>query len=365
VANLKKLNKMLHIFKLSLPTIKMAKVGSNSRYLYKYAIATLCFAILLAANILLGSVSIPASDSIAALLGNSTPDYVREIIWSFRVPKAITALLAGLALSICGLQMQTLFRNPLADPFILGISAGAGLGVALFVMGSSAFGIDISSSAYASFGMAAAGWTGAMGITLIIMAVSSRLKDNLSLLIFGIMSGSAVTAVISLLQYFSSSASLKSFVLWTMGSFSGLNQDQIYILTIMVICGLALSIYNIKDLNALLAGETYAKSLGVNLQFTRIRILTASTLLAGSITAFCGPVGFIGIAVPHISRMIFKNADHKVLLPATAILGAAIMLFTDTVSQLPGHSTVLPVNTVSALIGIPVILMIILKRKMQ
>ncbi len=281
----------------------------------------------------------------------------------YRIPKVITAMLSGVALSVCGLQMQTLFRNPLADPFILGISSGAGLGVAIFVMGFSAFGITISSSFAASIGTALSAWLGAFGVTLLLLAVSSRLRDNSSLLIFGIMLGSVVSAIISLMQYLSSSSALKVFVLWTMGSFSGLNPSQIWVLFILIMCGFALSVYNIKDLNALLTGEAYARSLGVNLESTRRRILIATTLLAGSVTAFCGPIGFIGIAVPHIARMLFKNANHKVLMPSAALLGAAIMVFADTIAQLPGQPGVIPINTVSALIGVPIILMIVLKTR--
>lgn len=316
-------------------------------------------------NIALGSIIIPFKEIISSLFGANAQDYINEIIWNYRIPKAFTAILAGMSLSVCGLQMQTLFKNPLADPYILGISSGAGFGVALLVLGLSAFGISTDGSILSNIGVATAGWLGATGITALILLVSSKLKDNLSLLIFGIMLGSAVTAIISLLQYFSSAQALKVFVLWTMGSFAGLGQGELLILTTLVICGMIISVYNIKELNVLLMGENYAKSLGVNLEKTRRRILIATTLLAGGVTAFCGPIGFIGIAVPHISRMIFKDANHKILLPATALTGSIIMLVTDTIAQLPGQSQVLPVNTVSAMIGIPVILIIILKSKLS
>ncbi len=335
--------------------------GKTYRGSYFAIFSTLLLFLIL--NLTLGSVIFPVKDLIAAITGGEAPQYVRDILFSFRLPKAITAMLAGAALSVCGLQMQTLFRNPLADPFILGISSGAGMGVAIFVMGFSAFGVSLSSSLLSSAGVAASAWLGALGITLLLLLVSSRFKDNISLLIFGIMLGSVVSALISLLQYLSSASALKVFVLWTMGSFSGLNTSQLSILAILVLAGSALSVYNIKDLNILLMGETYAKSLGVNLENTRKRILVATTLLAGSVTAFCGPVGFIGIAVPHIARMIFRDANHRVLLPATALLGSAIMIFADTIAQLPGQSGVIPINTVSALIGVPVIFIIILKNR--
>lgn len=332
-------------------------------YFRIYAAIAVSLVVLIIMNLILGSVIIPVRELFASITNSSSISYVNDILWNFRIPKVITALLAGVALSVCGLQMQTLFRNPLADPFILGISSGAGLGVALFVMGSSAFGITMAGSIFFNLGIAAAAWAGAAGVTLLILLVSHRLKENSSLLIFGIMIGSITSAIITLIQYFSSSSELKAFVTWTMGSFSGLTNAQIWIMSMLVIPGIVLSIYNIKELNILLQGEAYAKSLGLNLERTRRRILIATTLLAGSITAFCGPIGFIGIAVPHIARLLFRNADHKVLVPATALTGAAIMVFTDMVAQLPGQSGVIPINTVSALIGVPVILYLIMKSR--
>lgn len=332
-------------------------------YFRIYAAIAVSLVVLIIMNLILGSVIIPVRELFASITNNSSISYVNDILWNFRIPKVITALLAGVALSVCGLQMQTLFRNPLADPFILGISSGAGLGVALFVMGSSAFGITMAGSIFFNLGIAAAAWAGAAGVTLLILLVSHRLKENSSLLIFGIMIGSITSAIITLIQYFSSSSELKAFVTWTMGSFSGLTSAQIWIMFMLVFPGIVLSVYNIKELNILLQGEAYAKSLGLNLERTRRRILIATTLLAGSITAFCGPIGFIGIAVPHIARLLFRNADHKVLVPATALTGAAIMVFTDMVAQLPGQSGVIPINTVSALIGVPVILYLIMKSR--
>lgn len=340
-------------------------MSTKNSYLTKYLIISSALLIFVLLDIFLGSVLIPFKEIVSSLFSGKAPDFVNNILWNHRLPKAAAAIMAGISLSVSGLQMQTLFKNPLADPFILGISAGAGFGVALFVMGFSAAGIDISNSFLSNFGTAAAGWSGAMVVTILILIVSERLRDNLSILIFGIMLASVLSALISLLQFMSDSSALKVFVLWTLGSFSGLNPSQLWILFGLVLIGFSLSVYNIKDLNTLLAGEQYARSLGVNLKSTRKRILLATTLLAGSVTAFCGPVGFIGIAVPHISRMLFKNADHKVLIPASAITGAAIMLFTDTVSQLPGQSAVIPINTVSAIIGVPVIIVIILKSRLS
>lgn len=329
------------------------------------------------ASIFFGAVDIPFKDILNSLF-NPYPDssvlsgdsassvadsYIRDIILDFRIPKALTALLAGIGLSICGLQMQTLFKNPLADPYILGVSAFSGLGVALFVMGGTLLGVEISHPLFQIFGIAGAAMAGALGLMLLIISLSGKLKNNLSLLIFGIMAGSVASAVINLLQYFTSAASLKMYVIWTMGSFAGLGGLQLAILGTMVVAGLALSIYNIKDLNALLLGEQYATALGLNVKGIKIRILTATTLLAGSVTAFCGPIGFIGIAVPHIARFIFKDANHKTLLPGTALVGGFMMLAADLLAQLPGGGNIIPINTVTALLGIPVILVIILKNR--
>ncbi len=336
------------------------KKGNN---IFKY-LAVISFLLLFSLlDLSLGSVSIPLREIIASLTGGEAPDYVKAIIIEKRVPELITALLAGIALSVCGLQMQTLFRNPLADPYVLGISSGSGLGVSLLIMGYSSFGLSLSGTLLTNLGVAAAAWIGAAGVTIVILLVAQRLRENVTLLVFGIMLGSALSAVITLLQYLSSSSSLKSYVMWTMGSLTGLDNNELWIMATLILSGIVISVLNIKDLNIMLMGDNYAKSLGINLVNVRKRILISATLLAGAVTAFCGPIGFIGIAVPHISRMIFKNSDHKVLMPATALTGATTMVFADTLSQLPGQLLTLPVNTVSALIGVPVIILIIFKNR--
>lgn len=330
----------------------------------------LCFC----ADIVSGSVEIPLRQIFEVFFNSgeaagvdaavdAASGYIRDIILDFRVPKAITALLAGIGLSLCGLQMQTLFRNPLADPYILGVSAASGLGVAIFVMGGSLIGVEMSHPFFQTFGVAGAAMAGAFGLMTLIISLSNRLKNNLSLLIFGVMIGSVASAVINLLQYFTSASSLKMYVIWTMGSFAGVSGPQLWGLVAMVVAGVVLSVYNIKDLNALLLGEQYASALGLNVRGIKIRILLATTLLAGSVTAFCGPIGFIGIAVPHITRFIFRDANHKVLIPATALLGGCMMLVADILTQAPPGGSVIPVNTVAALLGIPVILVIILKNR--
>ncbi len=321
-------------------------------------------------DIVTGSVAIPFGEVwhtlLQGLYGGSYQEnsFVGSIVLDFRLPKAITALIAGMGLSLCGLQMQTLFKNPLADPYILGISASSGLGVALFVMGGSLLGVDMATPFFQLFGMAGAAMAGAFLLMILIVSLSNKLKNNLSLLIFGVMVGSVASALISLLQYFTSATSLKTYVLWTMGSFAGLSGVQLAIMGLLVFAGVVLSVYNIKDLNALLLGEQYAEALGLDIKRIKIRILLATTLLAGSVTAFCGPIGFIGIAVPHITRSIYRDANHKVLVPGTLLTGAAMMLLADILSQLPGSGSVIPINTVAALLGIPVILSIILKNRL-
>lgn len=318
----------------------------------------------IAADIFLGSVKLPFHQIWSSVWDGEAPDYVNKIVWNFRFPKMITALLSGMALAVCGVQMQTLFRNPLADPYILGISSGAGLGVALFTMGFSAFGLNsLIPDAVADLGMASAAWIGALAMTFIIMTASQRLKSNMSLLILGIMAGSAGSALIGLLQYLSNAPALKMYVLWTMGSFGNVTGSRLLIMALLCFVGFTISFYNIKDLNVLLMGEQYAHSLGIRLNRVRNRIFIATALLAGSVTAFCGPIGFIGIAVPHLARMIFRNANHRVLIPASGLIGALLMLSADILSQMPGSQNTLPVNTVAALLGIPVIIYVIFQNK--
>jgi len=335
---------------------------SPSYRLY-YALLFILLVVIFLAELIFGSVFIPIDRLYHALLHPKEADFAATILWSIRLPRACTALLAGAALSVCGLQMQTLFRNPLADPYVLGISSGAGLGVAAFVLVFST-GVWAARLPWAlNLGIAGAAWAGALTVSFMVMAAAKRLPNTMSLLILGIMIGSAGGALISLFQYFFPASDLKMFVLWTMGSFGGVVGIPLAVMTVLVACGLAISIYNIKDLNVLLMGETYAKSLGINMNVVRNRIFVSTALLAGSVTAFCGPIGFIGIAVPHLARMLFKNANHRSLVPSVALLGACIMLLADLIAQLPGSQQILPINTVTALLGIPVIILIILQHR--
>ena len=310
--------------------------------------------LLFVADLLLGSVSFSVRELFATDMG-------RNILLAFRLPKAYTALISGIALALCGLQMQTLFRNPLADPYILGVSSGAGLGVALYIMGITVWGVE-RNNLLQSLGSAGAALLGALAVTLLIFYVSKRVKGNLTLLIFGVMIGYIASAVVSLLQYASNAHALKAYVLWTMGSFAALDSIQLIILTILIVAGAVMAVLNIKDLNAILPGEEYALSLGLNIKHIRNKILISTTLLAGAVTAFCGPIGFLGIAVPHIARFCFKDANHRVLVPASALLGAAVTLLADTLSELPGSGSIIPINTMAALLGIPVIIAILFRR---
>jgi iron complex transport system permease protein len=314
-------------------------------------------------DIFLGSVRIQASDVIKAIFTNSDSNF-ETIILKFRLPKAITALLVGIALSLSGLQMQTIFRNPMAGPDVLGISSGAGLGVAFVVLG---FSSNISPGSLAGLGnwiLVAASWVGAGVVMTLIMIISSRIRDIMTILILGIMISFGISSIITILQYFSNETMLKAYVIWTMGSLGNLTTNQLFVLLISVSVGVFLSLVSIKMLNALLLGESYAASIGLDVKLARLIIFASTCILTGSVTAFCGPIGFIGIAVPHIARILFKTSDHKVLIPGTILAGGAVMLASDIISQLPGSERVLPLNSVTSLIGIPVVVwIIILNRK--
>jgi iron complex transport system permease protein len=315
-------------------------------------------------DIALGSVQISVQEIIHVLFTNNSeyPEY-STILYRFRIPKALTALFAGFALSVSGLQMQTVFRNPLAGPFVLGISAGASLGVALLVMGLSAFTVVSEIGVLGNWSVVTAAWLGSGLILFLILAVSARLKDIMTILILGIMFGSATSALVNILQYFSNESMLKAFIVWTMGSLGGVSLSQLNVLIPSVIIGLIISFLLIKILNAMLVGENYARSMGLNIRLSRIFIFFSTSLLAGTVTAFCGPIGFIGIAVPHIARIVFKTANHKILLPGTMIIGGIILLLSDIISQLPGYEKTLPINSITALVGIPIVIWIIIRNQ--
>jgi len=309
----------------------------------------------------LGSIRISLGEMLGQLWGREMlSDQQMIILTKFRLPRLATALLAGAALPVCGLQMQTLFRNPLAGPYVLGISSGASFGAALVVLGAGATGIA------ATWSLALAAWIGAGTVMLLLLFVSYRIKDVMTILILGIMFSSGLAAVISIMQYFSQASALKSFVIWSMGSLGNVTASQLSIMTWAISPVLLITLAYSKVLNGLMLGEEYAASMGIRIERTRIIIFATTSILAGTITAFCGPIGFIGIAVPHMSRFLFKRSDHRILMPATMLTGMVVMVFSDIVSQLPGTDRILPINAVTSLIGIPVVIwLVIMNRKAQ
>ena len=311
-------------------------------------------AALFIADLAVGSVAVPLGDVWAALTGGSCDPATSDIILKIRLLKAVTALFAGAALAADGLEMQTLFRNPLAGPYVLGVSSGAGLGVALFLLGAPLLGVA-GHSFVRSLGVAGAAWL----VLAIVMAVSRRIKDIMVILILGMMLGSGISSVVEILQYLSSEAALKSFVIWTMGSLGDVTGSQLALLLPVVTAGLALAVAVIKPLNLLLLGENYARTMGLNVQRTRTLIFLSTVLLAGTVTAFCGPVGFIGLAVPHLARMLFASADHRILMPGSMLAGAALLLVCDLVAK----SLALPINTITALMGIPVVIFVVVRNR--
>ena len=331
---------------------------SGRRTAILFTVLSLLTAALFTADLLVGSVAVALRDIWAALTGGSCDPAVRDIILKIRLLKAVTALFAGAALAASGLQMQTLFRNPLAGPYVLGISSGAGLGVALFLLGAPLLGVSAHSFVQ-SLGIAGAAWLGAAHVLLIVMAVSRRIKDIMVILILGMMFGSGVSSVVEILQYLSSEAALKSFVIWTMGSLGDVTGGNLALMLPVITAGLVLSVAVIKPLNLLLLGENYARTMGLNVQRTRTLLFLSTVLLAGTVTAFCGPVGFIGLAVPHLARMLFASADHRVLMPASMLSGAALLLVCDLISK----SLALPINTVTALMGIPVVIVVVVRNR--
>lgn len=320
---------------------------SRSAILFAMLAALTLFLFLL--DLAVGAVAVPLGDVWAALTGGDCPRATAKIILNIRLIKAVVALLAGAALSVSGLQMQTLFRNPLAGPYVLGISSGASLGVALVVLAG--FG--------SSIGIAGAAWLGAALVLVVIAAVGHRIKDIMVILILGMMFSSGVGAIVQILQYLSKEESLKAFVIWTMGSLGDVTFDQLAVLVPSIIAGLLLAVVTIKPLNLMLFGEEYAVTMGLNIRRSRGLLFLSTTLLAGTVTAFCGPIGFIGLAMPHVTRMLFRNSDHRVLVPGTVLSGAAVLLLCDLVSKM----FTLPINAITALLGIPIVVWVVLRNK--
>lgn len=312
-----------------------------------------------------GSVSIPADEVLSVLFGEGAEKASWEtIVVQFRLPKATTAVLAGAALAVSGLLMQTLFRNPLAGPYVLGLSAGASLGVALVVLtaGTAANRFLAGLGLAGELGLVAAASLGAAAVLALVLLASRRVS-TLTLLILGVLFGYAVSALVTVLVHFSLAERIQAYLAWTFGSFGSVTWSELRVLAPLLAAALGLAFLMSKALNALLLGERYAESLGLTVRRARLAILATTAVLAGGATAFCGPVGFVGVAVPHLARGFFHTSDHRVLVPGTALLGALVALLSDLVAQLPGSASVLPLNAVTALLGAPVIIAVILRRR--
>lgn len=336
----------------------------NKRYTKQFILLSVLLIILFFVNVSLGSVSIPFTDIFYTLIGDiSTKESWQTIIFNFRLPKAITAILVGSGLSICGLLMQTFFRNPLAGPFVLGISSGASLGVAILILGSSFFGGFLLSSTWSSWSLPLAASLGAFLVLFAVIIAANKVRNTMSILIIGLMFGSLTAAVISVLAYFSEADQIQQYLFWSFGSLGNLSWNEIMIFSMIYGIGIIGTISVIKPLNSFLLGENYAKSLGVNIKKSRNIILLITSLLTGVITAFSGPIAFVGLAVPHIARMIFTTSNHKILIPAVAILGGIILLICDCIAQLPTSEFTLPINAITSLFGAPVVIWLLIRKK--
>ena len=344
-------------------------MDSQRRLFKPFAIPLLLIGLILLSifDLSLGSVNIPFNEVVKILLGGiSENEAWQNIILKIRLPRTLTAIMAGAALSIGGLQMQTLFRNPLAGPSVLGITAGSSLGVAAVMLatGSAATLLSIQQLGIGgSWLIILASTLGAGLVLFLILLISFKIKDNVVMLIVGIMVANITIAIVSIWQYFSEPEQIQEYILWTFGSLGGVTNEQLGILAVVVGFGVFASFFLSKTLNALLLGESYAQSMGLNIKWARIIIITITSLLAGAITGFCGPIGFVGIAVPHLTRSFLNTSDHRVLIPSCVLVGAILMLFCDIIAQVPGSSIVLPVNAITAIIGSPIVIWIIVRRR--
>ncbi|HEX8577447.1 MAG TPA: iron ABC transporter permease [Flavobacterium sp.] len=334
--------------------------ASRNTMAFLVLVVLLIFALLI--NLALGQVSIPVKEVFKILTGATSKATWEYIILNYRLPKSITAILAGMGLSISGLLMQTLFRNPLAGPYVLGLSSGASLGVAFIVLGAGILPGVLSAVVLSSYSIIIASCLGSFLVLLAVLFVSQKLRDTMAILIVGLMFGSFTSAIVSVLTYFSTAEQLQKFTFWSMGNLGSLTWTSIIILALVVFIALLLSIYSIKSLNTLLLGENYARSLGLNFKKMRLIIILATSILAGSITAFAGPIAFIGLAVPHIAKLIFQTSDHTILFWSTLLTGAIIMLLCDTICQVPGTNLTLPINAITSIVGAPVVIWLLARK---
>jgi iron complex transport system permease protein len=327
---------------------------------YRWIVLPLVLVILTGLSLSLGSISMPFSAIFSIVTGGSSAEPVwADIIWNFRMTKALTCILAGGALSLAGLQMQTLFRNALAGPDVLGLSSGASLAVSLIFMGQAA-GITVLHTP-SPWTIAIAASLGCVTVFFIMLLIARRLQDNVSLLIIGLMIGAGTSSIVSVLQYISSAEEMQTYLIWTFGSLGSLSWPEIFVLGVLLLVGSVVSITRSKSLNAWLLGDRYASSIGVNVKSSRLWIILSASLLTGGVTAFCGPIAFVGLAVPHLVKLLVDTSDHRRLIPAVMIGGASLLLFCDILAQLPGSTQVLPINAITALIGAPVVIWVILR----
>ncbi|WP_299224484.1 iron ABC transporter permease [uncultured Psychroserpens sp.] len=335
----------------------------NSKYTYTFLALSIVLLISMLGNISLGSVTIPITDVFASIFGTSENESWQYIVQNYRLPKALTAILVGSGLGISGLLMQTLFRNPLAGPFVLGISSGASLGVALVILGSGIFGGTFAIVLISKWSIVVAASLGSFLVLLAVVLVSSKVRDTMAILIIGLMFGSITAAVVSVLSYFSSAEQLQQYIFWGFGSLGNLSWNELLIFFCIYCLGLLLTLFSIKALNTFLLGENYAKSLGLDIKKSRFIIILATSLLAGTITAFAGPIAFIGLAIPHLTKQLFHTSNHKVLLPAVFLFGAILMLICDSIAQLPTSDYTLPINAITSLIGAPVVVWLLVRQR--
>ena len=337
---------------------------NQKNYKKQFIILSVVLIILFFLNISFGSVSIPFKDIFNSIFGgNVTKESWQTIILQFRLPKAITAVLVGSGLSICGLLMQTLFRNPLAGPFVLGISSGASLGVAILILGSSVFGGFFLTNSVSNWSLPIAASLGAFLVLSAVIIAANKVRNTMSILIIGLMFGSLTAAVISVLAYFSEADQIQQYLFWSFGSLGNLSWKELWVFILIYCVGILGTISIIKPLNSYLLGENYAKSLGINIKKSRYIILLITSLLTGVITAFSGPIAFIGLAIPHISRLIFSSSNHKILLPAVAIIGAIVLLICDIIAQLPTSEFTLPINAITSIFGAPIVIWLLIRKK--
>ncbi|PKQ46329.1 FecCD family ABC transporter permease [Confluentibacter flavum] len=339
---------------------------NSNTYKLSFLVLSIILVFCFLANISLGSVYIPLKDVFNSIIGNVTEQETwQHIIQNYRLPKAVTAILVGSGLGISGLLMQTLFRNPLAGPFVLGISSGASLGVALVILGSSVFGGVFMSLLISKWSIVIAASLGSFLVLLAVLMVSLKVRDTMAILIIGLMFASITAAIVSVLSYFGSAQQLQQYIFWGFGSLGNLSWDELIIFFIIYSFGIIVSLASVKSLNTMLLGENYAKSLGLNIKRSRFAIIIATSLLAGTITAFAGPIAFIGLAIPHLTRQVFNTSNHKILLPAVFLFGGIVMLICDSIAQVPNSDYTLPINAITSLIGAPVVIwLLVRKRKM-